>query len=82
MSGLKKISGIPHKSMYFIEYTDGNGINKVEYFDKKPIGIYYAEGYQNKEDKGKAYLTKLTNKGTSLIPLMVSKTNKQYKKRS
>lgn len=81
IKGLTKISGVdPHKAKYFIEYTTG-GIKKIEYFDKLPKGIYYAGGYQDPKDKGKAYVMKLTDSGTSLIPLYHTKNNIQVKKR-
>lgn len=73
ISGLKKIVGIPHKSKYYISYTTENGIKKVEYFEKLPIGRY-------KGMDRVIYLTRLTNSGTSLIPVKLTSTDKELKK--
>jgi hypothetical protein len=72
MSGLRKIIGMPHKSKYYIDYKK-NGILIYEYFDKLPKDKY-------KGMDGTYYLTRLTDYGTSLIPLINSKTNKSVKK--
>ena len=66
---------------YYIEYKAQNGIKRKEVFDKIPKGVYYAGGFQNPSDKGKAYVMKLTNSGTALIPLMIYGKNKQYKRK-
>lgn len=73
ISGLKKIVGIPHKAKYYISYTTENGIKKVEYFEKLPIGRY-------KGMDRVIYLTRLTNSGTSLIPVKLTSTDKELKK--
>jgi len=64
---------------YFVEYRYNRAKVRKE-FETLPKGIYYAGGYQDPSDKGKAYLSRLTDDGTALIPLMVSKTGKQYKR--
>ena len=73
VSGLKKIVGIPHKAKYYISYTTDNGIKKVEYFDKLPVGRY-------KGMDRVIYLTRLTKSGTSLIPVKLTSTDKELKK--
>jgi hypothetical protein len=73
VSGLKKIVGIPHKAKYYITYTTDNGIKKVEYFDKLPVGRY-------KGMDRVIYLTRLTKGGTSLIPVKLTRTDKELKK--
>jgi hypothetical protein len=73
LSGLKKIVGIPHKAKYYISYTTDNGIKKVEYFEKLPTGRY-------KGMDRVIYLTRLTNSGTSLIPVKLTSTDKELKK--
>lgn len=73
LSGLKKIVGIPHKAKYYISYTTENGIKKVEYFDKLPVGRY-------KGMDRVIYLTRLTKSGTSLIPVKLTSTDKELKK--
>lgn len=73
LSGLKKIVGIPHKAKYYISYTTDNGIKKVEYFEKLPTGRY-------KGMDRVIYLTRLTNHGTSLIPVKLTRTDKELKK--
>ena len=78
--GVKKISGVmPHKAKYYIEYKK-NSIDTIEYFDKLPKDLYYAGGYNDIKDKGKAYVTRFTDYGTSLIPLKHTKNNTQVKK--
>jgi len=64
---------------YFIEYKYERAKVRKE-FDALPKGVYYAGGYQDPKDKGKAYLSRLTDDGTALVPLMVAKTGKQYKR--
>ncbi len=81
ISGLKKLSGVePHKAKYYIEYKK-SGVSTIEYFDKLPKDLYYAAGYQDPKLKGKAYVTKFTDSGTSLIPLLFTKNNIQVKKK-
>ena len=63
---------------YYIEYETESGINKKEYFDKLPKNTYFAAGYQDIKDKGLAYIAKMTKRGTSLIPIRISKTKKQF----
>jgi hypothetical protein len=71
--GLKKLSGVaPHKAKYFIEFIY-QGIERTEYFDKLPADRY-------KGMNGIIYLTRLTDYGTTLIPLTEAKTNKPVKK--
>lgn len=73
IKGLKKISGVaPHKAKYFIEFMH-QGIERTEYFDKLPKGVYKGE---NKI----LYVMKLTDKGTSLLPLLYTKNNLPVKK--
>jgi hypothetical protein len=73
LSGLSRIIGTPHKSKYYIKYKTETQENKIEYFDKLPKGIYYGS------DKI-AYLLRMTNAGTSLIPLHKSANDKPHKK--
>ena len=73
LSGLSRIIGTPHKSKYYIKYKTETQENKIEYFDKLPKGIYYGS------DKI-AYLMRLTNVGTALIPLHKSANDKPHKK--
>ena len=73
ISGLQKIVGIPHKAKYYISYTTDNGIKKVEYFEKLPI-----ERYKGMDKI--IYLMRLTNSGTSLIPIKLTSTDKELKK--
>ncbi len=75
------IGGIKtHSGKYYIEYETESGMIKTEHFDKLPKGTYFAAGYQNEKDKGLAYISKMTSSGTSLIPIMISKTKKQFRK--
>ena len=53
---------------YSLTYMLG-GKRKTEFFSKLPKGTYRASGYQNPRDKGKPFLTRLTDSGTALIPL-------------
>lgn len=66
---------------YHIKYTKDNGEKKIETWSAIPKGVYYAEGYQDRKDKGKAYLQRHTKNGSALIPLIVTKTKKQFKKK-
>ena len=73
MKGLKKITGVaPHKAKYFIDFML-NGVERTEYFDKIPKGVYKGE---NKV----LYLMRFTDSGTSLIPLLSTKDNKPVKR--
>lgn len=73
IKGLKKISGVlPHKAKYYIDYML-HGIERTEYFDKLPKGKYRAEN-------NIYYILKLTDAGTSLIPILNVKTNQPIKK--
>lgn len=61
------------KGKYY--YRDDNN-KKVFLKNKKEI--YFAEGYQNKEDKGKGFISYLgSNGGRVLTPVYDVKTNKQ-----
>lgn len=72
VSGLTKISGFANKAKYYIDYKL-NGYKKIEYFDKLPKDKY-------KGSDRIIYVTRLTDDGTSLIPLKNFKTNKFLKK--
>ena len=73
IKGLKKISGVPpHKAKYFIEFMY-QGIERTEYFDKLPKGVY-------KGDNKILYLMKLSDEGTILTPLLYTKNNLPVKK--
>jgi len=73
VSGLKKLSGVsPHKAKYFIEFIY-QSIERTEYFDKLPPDRY-------KGMTGINYLLRLTDYGTTLIPLREAKTNLPVKK--
>jgi hypothetical protein len=58
---------------YYIEYMHPNGYKCREYYNKYPINRYVGI------DRN-IYVPKLTEKGTSLIALKHSKTDKQVKK--
>jgi len=73
VSGLSKITGIPHKAKYYVTYKE-NGIKRIEYFDKLPKGYYRGMS-------GILYLMKFTDAGTSLIPIQSVKNNQPVKKR-
>lgn len=60
------------KNRYKVE-TESRG---TLYFDELPKNTYYLEGYQNREDKGKACLFTF-DRGTCLIPIIDTITNKQ-----
>jgi hypothetical protein len=72
MSGLTKIVGKIYNK-YYIEYMHPNGYKCREYYNKYPINRYVGI------DRN-IYVPKLTEKGTSLIALKHSKTDKQVKK--
>jgi hypothetical protein len=73
MKGLKKLSGVaPHKAKYFIDFIY-QGIERTEYFDKLPKDRY-------KATTGILYVTRLTDYGTALCPLLSTKTNLPIKK--
>jgi hypothetical protein len=73
VSGVKQLSGVPpHKAKYFIDFIY-QGIERTEYFDKLPADRY-------KGMNGIIYVTRLTDYGTTLIPLTETKTNKPLKK--
>ena len=58
---------------YYINYTTDSGYKKMEFFNKLPKGYY----------KGMdriIYVTRLTNHGTSLIPVKLSNNDKDVKK--
>ena len=72
MSGLSKITGVPHKAKYYIKYKQ-NSVDRVEYFDKLPKGYY----------KGMdriLYVMRFTDSGTSLIPIRNVKNDNSIKK--
>jgi hypothetical protein len=72
ISGLYKIIGKVYNK-YYIEYIHPNEYKSREYFNVLPKNYY----------KGKdriLYISKLTNKGTALIPLKYTKTDKLIKK--
>ena len=72
MSGLHKIVG-KVTGKYYIDYTTDNGYKKMEFFDKLPKGYY-------KGMDRTIYVTRLTNYGTSLIPVRYTDNNKDVKK--
>ena len=72
MSGLHKIVG-KVDGKYYIEYTTDMGYKKMEFFNKLPKGYY-------KGMDRTIYVTKLTNYGTSLIPIKYTNNNKDVKK--
>ena len=59
--------GAVSKGKYFIEYMK-EGIERTEVFDKIPKGAY-------KGQTGILYLTRLTDYGTTLIPITKTKDN-------
>lgn len=72
ISGLYKIIGKVYNK-YYIEYIHPNEYKSREYFNLLPKNYY----------KGKdriLYISKLTNKGTALIPLKYTKNDKLIKK--
>jgi len=72
MSGLHKIVG-KVTGKYYIDYTSDSGYKKMEFFDKLPKGYY-------KGMDRTIYVTRLTNYGTSLIPVRYTDNNKDVKK--
>ena len=54
---------------YKLTYMLG-GKKKTEFFNKLPPETYRALGFQNPSDKGKPFLTRLTDSATSLISLI------------
>lgn len=54
---------------YSLTYMLG-GKKRTEFFKKLPSDVYRASGFQNPADKGKPFLTRMTDRGTSLIPLV------------
>jgi len=74
VSGLSKITGIPHKAKYYISYKE-NGIKRIEYFDKLPKDYVRSVG-------GNLFLYRRQFDGTNpLFPIKSVKNNKQVKKR-
>ena len=71
----------PNQRKYYISYTTGNGKRKTEYFSKLPKGIHYSSSYHGAKWKGLAWITRYAKGGTSLIPLKVYKTKKQYRRK-
>ena len=65
------IEGKKEGAKYYIEYKEEKGSKKIEYFKKLPKG-YYKGNYG--DTKGIYYIMRLTNKGTSLIPIRNFKT--------
>ena len=65
--------GAVSKGKYFIDYMR-EGVEKTEVFDKIPKGAY-------KGQTGILYLTRLTDYGTTLIPILHIKTNLPVKRR-
>jgi hypothetical protein len=59
--------GAVGKGKYFIDYMR-DGVEKTEVFDKMPKGAY-------KGQTGVLYLTRWTDSGTTLIPILDIKTN-------
>ena len=72
MSGLSKITGIPHKAKYFIKYKRA-GVDQIEYFDRLPKGYY-------KGTDRILYMMKNTDSGTALVPIKNVKNDKIVKK--
>lgn len=72
VSGLSKITGIPHKGKYYIDYKK-NGVSYIDYFDKLPNGYY-------KGMDRVLYKSMLTDYGTTLVPIRNVKTGKPVKK--
>jgi len=72
MSGLHEIVG-KVTGKYYIDYTTDSGYKKMEFFDKLPKGYY-------KGMDRTIYVTRLTNYGTSLIPVRYTDNNKDVKK--
>ena len=54
---------------YKLTYTLG-GKKRTEFFSKLPKETYRAGGYRDPKMKGKPFLTRFTDMGTSLIPLI------------
>ncbi len=74
VSGMYKLSGVePHKGKYFIDWTY-NGVKQKKYYDKMPKDVY--RGFN-----GIYYMMVLTDKGTTLTPLINAKTNKIIKRK-
>lgn len=67
-------------SKYFAKYKLPNGVWKLEHFDTLPREVLYVSGYANPTMKGRAFIKRTTNKGSDLVPLFNSKTQRQHKK--
>ena len=65
---------------YYIQYKYG-GKKITKGYTRIPKSVYYASGYHDPSDKGKAFVGMLTDDGTALCPLISAKTGKQYSKR-
>lgn len=75
VGGAVKISGVePHKGKYFISYTSF-GNKHIKYYQTLPVPKELFKG-----EKGYLYLLVRTDKGSKMVPLMNTKTNKQVKK--
>jgi len=72
MSGLTKIVGKIFNK-YYVEFMHPNGYKFREYYNKYPTNRFVSVDRY-------IYVPKLTQKGTSLVALKHSKTNKQVKK--
>jgi len=73
------IAGVKEKeAKYYITYTKEGGSKEIEYFKKLPKG-YYKGTFGS--SKGIYYLTRLTNKGTGLIPIRNYKTKEIVKRK-
>jgi len=73
VSGISKITGIPHKAKYYITYKLFD-IKRVDYFDKLPKDRYISPSERI------VYVMKNTDNGTSLVPLRYTKNDNIVKK--
>ena len=65
---------------YYIQYKL-NDKKITRGYTKIPKETYYASGYHNPADKGKAFIGIATDRGRALCPLISAKTGKQYKRK-
>jgi len=73
VSGISKITGIPHKAKYYITYKLFD-IKRVDYFDKLPKDRYISPSERI------VYVMKNTDNGTALVPVRYTKNDNIVKK--
>ena len=64
---------------YYIQYKLNN-IKRTKGYTKLPSNVYYASGYHDRKDKGKAYIAIQTDTGSTLVPIIKAATGKHYRR--